>query len=409
MEQNGKENRALTVAPSTALQKPPPPGYWARVCAAYKQAFRGLLIALPIFAVVFMITCPQAFSYDSVFGFAKDLQSAASFVSHDYRTVTYTYAQGESCTVAYRGGLASVNGQGIEVYSPDGERTLDVPLSFAAPRAAASRKYLLAYDFGSTTFTVTNAYSRLFWADTDFPIYMGEVGESGRFALVTGSDTYLSEVLLYDANFNVIQRFGRASATTGLSISANGRYLAISGIYSETGSSGALLELYRIGAQAPSFSVRLEGEVALDLSFTDNRHIALTTDRALRVFDLGGECESKVLFDGASVREVACNEYGCAVVLEKDVLDMKQRVILTGKRGSVLQDTEFDGDVRAISLGERALYLLFEGRAERLDAASGERAVLNCAAGALNLHAVDSTRVRVAYAAQAIYLNFEEN
>ena len=108
------------------------------------------------------------------------------------------------------------------------------------------------------------------------------------------------------------------------------------------------------------------------------------------------------------MREVDCNEYGCTVVLEGDVLDMKQRVVVLGKRGNALYDGEVSGDVRAISTGEDAVYLLYEGRVERLDTATGERAERACTEGALDVHAVDDTRVRVAYAAQAIYLNFEE-
>lgn len=407
-EQKAPQTQAMTLSKGAALQKKPEPGYWARVWALYRQAFRGLLIALPIFVVIFMITCPHAFNYDSVFGFAKDLKSAASFVSNDYQTVTYTFASGECRAIPYRGGLATVNEQGIEVYAPDGERTLDVPLSFSAPRAVASRKYLLAYDFGATAFTVTNAYSRLFWTDTEFPIYAASIGESGRFALITGSDTYLSEVLLYDANFNLIQHFGRASATTGASISANGRYLALSGIYSEGGKAGSLIELYRIGAQSASFSLRLEGEVPLDVSFTDNRHIALTTDRALRVYDISGECESEISFEGATLSRVLCSEQGCVLVLEDDVLDLEQRVLCVSKKGALLCDVNVKGDVKAVSLAAGYAYLLLEGRVMRLNAQDGALLELSCPEGAITLHAIDDVRVRIAYAAQAIYLNFEE-
>ena len=50
-----------------------------------------------------------------------------------------------------------------------------------------------------------------------------------------------------------------------------------------------MVDLYRVGIQAPVFSITLEGELSLALSFTDNRHLALLTDTALRVLQLDGE------------------------------------------------------------------------------------------------------------------------
>ena len=227
-----QENEKALVAVQPEKGEEKPKSYWLRVSLAYTMLYRALLLVLPVFAVLFVITCPRAFSYNSLFCFVKDLQSVSSFAPSEYKTVSYTYREGESRTLSYHGCVANVSTGGIEVYSPGGERLLDVPLQLQAPRAAASDKYLVAYDFGKTGFTVTNAYARLHSGKTEFPIYGASVADTGHIALITSSEQHLSQVLLYDVNFNLLQRFGRASATTAVSVSNNGRYVAITGISS---------------------------------------------------------------------------------------------------------------------------------------------------------------------------------
>ena len=144
-KQNTNESKALVpVARAEAGS-----GYWARTAGAYTLTFRAFLIALPLFVIVFMALCAQAFTKNSIYSFGMDLRSVASFVPSDYHDVSYTYVEGERVVCAYRDGVAVATSDGIEVYSPDGARLLNVPEEWSAPRMSASQKYLVGYDFGS--------------------------------------------------------------------------------------------------------------------------------------------------------------------------------------------------------------------------------------------------------------------
>ena len=121
------QEKSNTLVPvSKAVQPVVRCAYWDRVSAFYKNAFRTLLIVLPLFTVLFMIICARAFSYDSIFSFFKDLGSSASFISSDRETVTYTYEPGESTVLSYRGGIAAVTAAGAQVYSQSGELIMPI-------------------------------------------------------------------------------------------------------------------------------------------------------------------------------------------------------------------------------------------------------------------------------------------
>ena len=405
-----KEKARALVPASQAQEKSehPKKSYWARISEAYTVVYRALLLVLPLFAVLFVITCSRAFSYDSLYCFVKDLQSAASFIPSDYQTVSYTYTEGESYTLSYRGGVAHVGSGGIEVYSPDGERLLDVSDRMKSPRAVASHKYLLSYDFGGTSFTVTNAYAKLYSGEAPFPIYGAAVSDTGYFALITASDQYLSQVLIYDANFNLMQRFGRASATTAISLSDNGRYVAITGISSTEGKRQSVVDLYRVGIEAPAFQISLAGELSLALSFTDNRHIALLTDKALRVLDLDGEWKDEVLLEGARPIAYDFSEEGVLLCAQSDALNAESRVIVLDKKGALQYERSASGDIYAASLSDDKVLLL---KSDAICSISADGAMLREAAieaGAVDMFAVDGEHLRVVYPDKAVYLHFDE-
>ncbi len=385
--------------------KPPRAGYWMRVSRAYTLVFRSLLLVLPLFVIVFMAICAQAFTRNSVFGFGNDLLSVSSFLSSDYQTVYYTYEEGERTVLSYRDGVAVVTSSGIKVYSPDGERLLDKHMALATPRAVASDKYLVAYDFGTTSFAVTNGYSVLFEGETDFPILDAAVADTGHFALVTSSQTHLSQVLLYDANFNRIQRFSRNSATTDVCISSNGKYVGICALISENGVAKSVAELYRIGAKEPTFAVRSD-EPALALSFTDARHLMLITPSAGYALDLDGK-QQRIDFGGHALVSYDVNRNGCAFLLDTDPVHGSSRVILCDKRGDLLNEMDFEQSFTAVAFGKEHAYLLGAQALWQVSCEDGSTAAITVHSEAQGILLTDGGQLRLVRAGAAEYVEFD--
>lgn len=404
MSREQEQNAIVSAEPRALVHVPRTKGYWEKVAGAYSLIFRVLLIALPLYVVVFMAICARAFTYESVFCFFKDLKATTSFVTSDYQSVLYTYEEGESLVLPYRGGVAAVSENGIEIFSPDGERLLGVEEGRTSPRAVASRKYLISYDFGKSSFTVTNTYAKLHTGDTGFPIYAAEVSNTGHFAFVTAARDHLSQVLLYDGNFNLVQRFQKASAVTGVALSENGKYIALLALTSEGGRERTVLELYRIGTAAPIATVALEEEQPVRVDFTNDRHIALLTDTALRVLDLDGDVKGEVRYTGVPVA-FDSSEDGCALVLRTDAMQANNRVVLLDKKGKVCYDAMHQGDVTSLSVASERAFLLMGEEIVAISAEDGGVSAYACETGATRMFAIDDEHVRVVYDGEArLYL-----
>ncbi len=405
MDEQGKSN-ALIPAEQRPLPAVTKPSYWSKVSRIYTLISRGLIVAIPLFVVIFMTLCSGAFTYESVFCFIKDLQSAGSFVPSDHRTVSYTYEETTGPVLSFRGGIAAVNGGGIEIYSPSGEKLLEQSDTLTAPRAVASRKYLVAYDFGGREFMVTNTYAALHKGSTDHPIYMAAVDDTGQIALLTTSEEHLSCVLLYNNNFELIQRFNKASATVGIALSDNGKYVAILGLVSEESTPVSVLEVYRVGATEPTFTARLEGEMPLALDFTDSRHLTVLTDKAVRSCNMDGKWRHSVSLGGATPLRMECSENGVMLALLNDALTAENRILVLDKKGNMCCDITLTGDITAISLAKERAFVLTKGEVAVIDVDDGTLQYLTCEVGATDLFALDDERLRVIYRGEAVYLYF---
>ena len=381
--------------------------YWGKVATRYTLAMRLFVVVLILFVVLFMALFSRAFTYDSLFCFFKDLKMISAFVPSDYQTVTSTYVEGEQTVLSYRGGIAFVNPAGVEIYSPDGRRLLDVSRELKNPRAAASRKYLVAYDHGGKTFTVTNSYAELFHGETEQPIFGLAVSDSGHFALITGSDTALATVLLYDNNFNLIHRYTRASATVGVTISGNGKWITMLELFTENGQVGTKAEMFRVGEEESELTLLFEDEMPLSVAFTNDRYFALLTDKNVRFYHINGECEGAHPLSHAPVA-FDVSEDGAVLAMKRDAAGNSHTLIAFDKKGRVQYQTDFSGDVLSLSHTKDAFYILTPEAVHEIQIESQEKTSVEIERGATAIFTVDRRALRVVYSAKAAYISFAD-
>jgi hypothetical protein len=375
-----------------------PMSYWARVARIYQYVGRGLVVSLILFVVLFAVLSPAAFSYDGLRYFAEDLGAAVAIADGDSPVLCYTYGEEASTYLAYHGGVALAHTKGVEIYQADGQRSLFVSLRMKAPRLAASRNYLVAFDIGGTDFSVCNSYAELYRGKTEFPIYDVQVTDAGYFAVITASDKALSQVLLYDGGFSLIQRFYRSSATVKAAVSDSGRYVALLGLTAK----GGVLDTFVLGDTAPLSTVRFDGELPLALGFTSATTLSAVTDRALYPLHVDGRHYGAVSFSGARPVRYEIRREGALVVLETDAVLGHSRVLSLDKRGRTVTDAALTAAVKGISTFDGTAFVLTEDTL--FVYTSGAQAPVTYAVGknALGLSAVGKNDAYVFYGAQAV-------
>ena len=398
------ENRNVTAVVAvgeTGLVPVPekPLSYWARVSKKYRGALVILSFVLAVFLVIFAVLSSHAFTYDSLFYFGRDIKTMLTLADLGEQALYYDYRGEDAVPVSYRGGMAVAHGGGVDVYDAVGEQLLSVceEISFRSPRLAVSRNYLVAFDFGGNSFVVCNSYDRLYEGTTEFPIYAAFVSDSGYISLITGSDTYLSEVLLYDAQFNLRLHAKRTSATVSAVISDNGRTMAIVGATAD----GTVVDVYMIGDDKPLSSTALSG-FPLAAGYTSGTKLAILTDTAAHTLSVDGDVYHSFSYEGGVLQAYHIDENGIAFSLETDRLHGAYRVLVLDKKGRVENDLAQGARVRALSLSDDRLWLLGEAEATCIDRDREQPlGTLAVDDGALGIVALHDKLARVIYVAEA--------
>lgn len=405
-EKNRKETALVVAAEQGAVQKPQQPqSYWARVSACYQHGFFVLLFALAVFVVMFIVLCADAFRYEGLLYFGKDVKNVVSGSHESGDTVSYDY-RANATRLAYHGGYAVIGTDGTEIYASDGERLLQVQRAQVAPRAAVSRDHLVVYEQGGKSFYVCNSYAVLFEGTCEETIYGAFVSDAGYFALIVGGgERSLSAVLLYDGNFNLVGRYNRVGATISAVISANGQRLAIVDATAE----GTLVDVYMIGDTNPLSSTALKG-FPLTADFTAANKLAVLTDLGCHTLKTNGRVYESVYFDGALPVAFHISREGVCVVLESGRTNSVYRVLVLNKKGSVKLDYLHYGSVTAVALADKTLWLLAEDDLKAISVKNGEVAA-SIALGdrALGIALSERDRACVLYPARAVTYRAEGN
>jgi len=401
--ENENRNTALVPVSSQALAplETEPVGYWARVGQIYRIAMLVLVFVLALFLITFSVLFAHAFSYDSIFYFGKDIATLATLSDGGDTTVYYDYKGENASPIPYRGGVAVVHGAGVDIYAANSERQLSVAFGtpFTAPRIAVSRNHLVAYDFGGDSFCVCNSYDILFEGKTDGPIYGVTLSDSGYFTVITGSKSALSEVLLYDADFNLCQRFGRASATVAAPVSDNGRTVTLVGATAE----GTVVDVYVVGDEKPLSQTTLSG-FPLSAGYTANSKLTVLTDIACYAMSTEGKVYETVSFDGAALAAYTVGEQGTAIALEVSRIHADYRVLVLDKKGNIEADFKTEGPVQSLSLSRERVFLLRDSAAVAIDLdRTDETETLAVPHDALGIVALGDQGARVLCPAQALY------
>lgn len=398
--ENQNVTAPVTVADSEENVPKKSLSYWARTGQKYRAVWMALCLVLAVFLIVFTAVSSHVFGYHSLFYFARDLRMVISLADLGEQALYYDYRGELSSVAVYRGGVAVAHQRGLDIYGGRGERLLShlTEASLSAPRLAVSRNCLALFDFGGTSFLVCNSYDVLFEGKTEQPIYGVFVSEVGFVTVVTGSSSALSEVLLYNANFQLVSRFSRASATIGAAVSDNGRTVALVGATAK----GAVVDVYAVGKTEPMSETVLAG-FPLAMGYTAENKLAVITDEAVFALSTKGKLYGSVNFEGGLPTAYSIDENGVAVSLETDRLQAMHRVLVLSKKGSVEADFVTEYAIKALSQSDHTVWLLGSDRAVCAARNGGETvATTDASADAVGIVALHDRAARVLYPAEAL-------
>lgn len=181
-------------------------------------------------------------------------------------------------------GMAAATTKEIRLFSVWGKTVAEQPVDFAVPACAACSLLGAYYDVGRVGLHVLYPDGRYILSDTEGPVRLVDVNESGLLAVLSDKEGYMGCVTVYDTDLTPLFRYDAGSALPLIArLDREDRLCLVS--VSENGSA---VRLFRIDRETPTAEFALEGEMAVDAAFLSDGSLALLTERALLLTDKEG-------------------------------------------------------------------------------------------------------------------------
>lgn len=192
------------------------------------------------------------------------------------------------------------------IYSKNGEKLDTRPHGMNNPGAVSGGGKALIFDRGGKTFAVESRFKEELSSETKENITSASIGSNAYFSIVTESENYLSEVLVFNNSCKQIFKWdsiqGRIVSTA---ISPDGKTLAAALIGVRSGNIYTDIYFYDMTSDKPKAVKKYDNTLIHSLNFTDGGHVSAVGDQAIYFVDTKG---SQINTYDYSDRELAAFE-----------------------------------------------------------------------------------------------------
>ena len=208
-------------------------------------------------------------------------------------------------------GLVAVNETTMYFYNTSGKEVHSAQHRMGNPQVKTSGTMMLTYDRGSKNYMAYTRNNLLCSGKTENAIRCGDISDTGCIALAVQLETAQTQVKLLDENQRELYTWKSDNAVTALTLSENGKMLAIGSSFAEDGSLKNALTLLKNGKE--QYRYVLENELILALDF-DGNNVRCITDRNAILFSQEGKIIGKFPYKGQQLAGFAMYENGAALV-----------------------------------------------------------------------------------------------
>ncbi len=270
------------------------------------------------------------------------------------------------------------------------------------PAMKVAGRYAMLVDLGSTDYRIETVAQTITAADAERTLISCAISRNCRYALVmqgsSHGESWLSSVEVFDREGKSLHKWHCADwYISDAALSADGQYLAMSGINARNGELTSALIIQKVGSSEQIAEYTRDGNYYLTLEYNnDGTLFAIGSTTMTVVTENGSKCENIVYKGDLTAFDVCC-ESGASLCLRDEV---GSRVLVYDVRGRERCAVAADFAVSNVSLSDEACTAMGDGSmmAVRLDGTLIGQTEANATIGGLLLinrraYMVDGMRI----------------
>ncbi len=180
--------------------------------------------------------------------------------------------------------IVVTNQTNLYFYSSKGRQLRSVQHQKKDAQTKTAGDNALIYSVGGDTASVETATKTVTQLKSEKPIVTGAIAKNGKFALVTESDVYTSELKVFDKNGNAVFKWiPQGGVISSVALSQDGNFVAASTLYTNGGKLQSGIYLFATSKSEALISHQISDELVLSLICGKNEVKALTDKRLVSV------------------------------------------------------------------------------------------------------------------------------
>lgn len=249
-----------------------------------------------------------------------------------------------------------LTGSHLCAYNTAGKEFLNIQHNFSNPVLEVSHERNLVYNRESTGFLITNNSDILYEENLEFSIYTADIADDGTVAFATKSSGYAAQVQVFARGMK--QKFtwylvdGLVSDVT---LSENGKYLAVSVLKVKDGSFTSQVHCFRISKEEPLFTLEQKNTSIVALETVSTNCFAYVSKDTLTFVDWKTGAETKASQEG---RAPAFFRVGAAGTFGVFGEAAQSLIVFYDRKGRAVKQMEYRGLIDDIAVSKEYIYIL---------------------------------------------------
>lgn len=172
----------------------------------------------------------------------------------------------------------------FEVYNENGKLMQAVSHGLSNPQLEVSEARFLLFDRDRYTVKTYKYSTELGSMSFKNTIISADIGRNGTYAVVTGADSYLGTVYVYNKNNDLIFSWNSANSyITDVAVANNGKSIAVSLFNAKDGAYSSTINIFNLKSATPVQVYHIDGLISALKSVNKNYFLAHGVDTAVAI------------------------------------------------------------------------------------------------------------------------------
>lgn len=255
----------------------------------------------------------------------------------------------------------------FSAYSSAGKILFSEAHGYEKPVLLTSKGKSLLYNQGGKQFSVYTLNGVQYDSETKNEIICGAISDSGNFAIATYSESYASQVTVYNKRYKQIYEWYSAEDTiNNVAISSSGRKIAVSTFNSSSGVFNSKINVINFKSATPEHTVTYENKIIYGLKSCNKSNFSVIKSNGVDTVKWSNY-KSENYTDDYTISFFRNNSSVNIGVFSRERDKTDNKIVIFTKRGKVKNSVNYNGAINDIQVRGSNIYCINDSSVNVLD------------------------------------------